>query len=174
MAYLTIAYNWQLAPPRRVRFGAQSRPRVNVLALALWLVLHTWVLRVWQRAARLSLSASASASAPSLAQLLAALGFLLQSLASVRAGFTAALTSRAALPSLDAALSQAAAHALAALSLVPLRAAPIARIFLAGYASTLYAALLNAYYAYRQERDKNRAHDRAHDPAAYRLRRAKL
>lgn len=171
MAYLTLAYNWRLAP-RAQRFesltarslaassSASSRPRVNLAALSAWVTLQAAVLRVWLTEGR--------ASTSSWREALAALGFLLQSLASVRAGLSAALTSRAALPTLDGALSLAAAHALAGLSLLPLRSAPIARIFLAGYASTLYSALLNAFYAYRQERERDRAR------VPYRLHRAKL
>jgi len=121
------------------------------------------VLRVWLNEGRSSFMARSSWS-----EALAALGFLLQSLINIRAGLTVSLTSRAELPSLDGALSLAAAQSLAALSLLPLRSAPIVRIFLAGYASTLYSALLNAYYAYRLERERERAR------VPYRLRRAKL
>jgi hypothetical protein len=45
------------------------------------------------------------------------------------------------------------ATALSGVSLVPLsRTSPIARIYLAGYASVVYSVFLNAFYAWKQER----------------------
>lgn len=48
-------------------------------------------------------------------------------------------------------MTMAAANLMAGLSLIPLaRESPVARIYVAGYASVLYNTLVNSYYAFKE------------------------
>jgi hypothetical protein len=90
-------------------------------------------------------------------EILSALGFLLISIGSMRSGFKASMTSSADITPFAGALTVGLAAALSAFSLIPLlKASPIARIYMAGYASVIYSALLNAFYAFRTERQKRK------------------
>ena len=137
---------------------ARTRHRVNVPALVAWVSLNLGVLSVWVSEFRGALSASTRGGLPyPRHELLAAVGFLLQSVGTMRAGFKACMTSNAEMRALQGALTLAASTVLASVSLVPLAAAsPIARIYLAGNVSVLYNTLINAAYAYKLDRERAR------------------
>jgi uncharacterized membrane protein len=102
-------------------------------------------------------------------EILSAVGFLLISIGHMRSGFKASMTSTADITPFAGALTVGLAAGLSAISLVPLlKASPIARIYMAGYASVIYSALLNAFYAFKMERLKRKKQ------AAMRQQRAKL
>jgi len=155
MAYLTMAYNQGLEIPSRLfqpnSIFNSTRHTVNVPALVGWVTLNVITTYIWINEGRKSITTTYKN------ELLAALGFLIQSIGNTRAGFTACMTSNPEIQPFDGAMTIFAANFLAMLSLVTLaKGSPVARVYIAGYMSVLYNTLINAYYAFKQEREEKR------------------
>jgi len=153
MAYLTLAYNKEVEVGRRTFFPSSNssfnstRHTVNLPALVGWVTLNIISAYIWINEGRKSFTSAFKQ------EWLAALGFLMQSLGSTRAGFTACMTSAAEIQPFDGAMTLATANLLAGLSLIPLALeSPLARVYIAGYAAVLYSTLINAYYAFKTEK----------------------
>lgn len=120
---------------------------MNIPALTSWFALNLLTLYVWINEGVYSLKTHLGK------EVLSALGFLLLSIGHMRSGFKASMTSNADITPFAGALTVGLAAALSAVSLIPLlKASSVARIYMAGYASVIYSALLNAYYAFKVER----------------------
>jgi len=153
MAYLTMAYNQGLETPSRFfqpnRSFNSTRHTVNLPALIGWVTLNVITTYIWINEGRKSLTTTYKN------ELLAAIGFLMQSIGNTRAGFTACMTSQPEIQPFDGAMTIFAANLLAVFSLITLaKDSPVARIYIAGYMTVLYNTLLNAYYAFKQEREE--------------------
>eukprot|EP01120_Amphizonella_sp_Union-15-10_P013953 TRINITY_DN6591_c0_g1_i1.p1 TRINITY_DN6591_c0_g1~~TRINITY_DN6591_c0_g1_i1.p1 ORF type:complete len:162 (+),score=19.48 TRINITY_DN6591_c0_g1_i1:141-626(+) len=149
MLYLTLVYNGRLEDPRlnfekTIHAVSSKRYAVNVPAIVGWILFNIVAGYIWMNEAR--------ATATLKNEILASLGFLMQSIATLRAGFRTAYTSVPDITPFAAAATVATSRTLSFLSLLPLwNKSPVARIFLAGYASVVYSVILNAYYAFKDE-----------------------
>lgn len=151
MLYLTTVYNSRLEEPSRAFESSFSksmtfRQSLNLPGLIGWVILNLFTIYVWINEIRKPIARK---------EVLAGVGFLLISLGNMRSGFRTAMTSVADITPFVGALTVAIASGLSAASLIPMWfKSSIARIYLAGYASVIYSVLLNAYYAFKQEKMK--------------------
>jgi len=150
MAYLTFTYNDRVRSDDYFTSQKQfsnTKRMVNIPALCAWVALNILTCYVWINEGAKSLTTTYKN------ELLASIGFLIASIGNMRSGFSSCLNSAADIKPFDGAMTMAAANLMAVLSLIPLaRDSPVARIYVAGYASVLYNTLINAYYAFKEER----------------------
>eukprot|EP01126_Amoeba_proteus_P037055 TRINITY_DN3798_c0_g1_i16.p2 TRINITY_DN3798_c0_g1~~TRINITY_DN3798_c0_g1_i16.p2 ORF type:complete len:133 (-),score=27.72 TRINITY_DN3798_c0_g1_i16:130-528(-) len=129
---------------------------VNIPALIGWVAINIVTCYVWINEGYKSLTTTYKN------ELLAAIGLLIGSIGNMRAGFSSCFTSTSEIKPFDGAMTMAVANLMAGLSLLPLaRDSPVARIYVAGYASILYNTLINAYYAFKEERQTRISQKRA-------------
>jgi len=156
MGYLTVVYNKRLEYPEKF-FEANSkfnttRHTVNLPALVVWVALNMVTSYVW-----ISEGGKSLANTTYKNELLAAIGFLTASIGKIRSGYVACVTSSSEIKPFVGAMTIAAANLMAGLSLIPLAyESPVARVYVAGYASVLYSTLINSYYAFKEERDSKK------------------
>jgi len=153
MLYLTLIYNRTLDSPtqnfEQSLTTTRRRYTVNVPALVGWFACVLITFYIWIDEGRKSLTSTYKN------EVLAAIGFLMMSIGNMRAGFRAAMTSVPELTPFVGAATSALASLLSGLALIPYWSkSPIARIYLAGYASVVYSTILNAFYALKLERQK--------------------
>lgn len=157
MLYLTTVYNSRLEESSKAFESSFSqnlvmRQSLNLPGLIGWVILNLFTIYVWINEIRKPLARN---------EILAGIGFLLISLGNMRSGFRTAMTSVADITPFVGALTIATASSLSAASLIPFWfKSSIARIYLAGYASVIYSVLLNAYYAFKQEKLAKRRYGR--------------
>jgi len=153
MLYLTLVYNGRLEDPRlsfekTIHAISAKRYTVNVPAIVGWIGFLIVAGYIWMNEARAAVSSASFKN-----EILASLGFLMQSIATLRAGFRTAYTSVPDITPFAGAATVAISRTLSFLSLLPLwKKSPVARIFVAGYASVVYSVILNAYYAFKEEK----------------------
>eukprot|EP01127_Copromyxa_protea_P010950 TRINITY_DN2720_c0_g1_i5.p1 TRINITY_DN2720_c0_g1~~TRINITY_DN2720_c0_g1_i5.p1 ORF type:complete len:169 (-),score=22.03 TRINITY_DN2720_c0_g1_i5:55-561(-) len=155
MAYLTFTYNDRVATDNFFEGNKNfhtTRHMVNMPALVGWVALNIITCYVWINEGAKSLTTTYKN------ELLASIGLLIASIGNMRAGFSSCLNSTAEIKPFDGAMTMAAANLMAGLALIPLaQESPVARIYVAGYASVLYNTLVNSYYAFKEERSVKKA-----------------
>jgi len=158
MGYLTMAYNGRLEYPEEYFDNFHSTTNtVNLPALVAWVTLNLAASYVWINEGSKSIANTTYKN-----ELLAAIGFLIASIGQIRAGYVASVTSSSEIKPFVGAMTIAAANLMAGMSLIPLAYnSPVARVYIAGYASVLYSNLINSYYAFKEERAANATKKRA-------------
>ena len=156
MMYLTFVYNRELDTPSSIfqpKFNffnvssnsKSTRYSINIPALVGWILIHIFTLYVWINEGRKSLNSKYKN------EILAALGFLIQSIGNFRSGFKTVMKSYPEIQPFQGGMLLSLSSLLAGLSFLPLsQVSPIARVYIAGYVSVLYNSLINTYYAWKQ------------------------